>query len=95
MPVIKSAKKKLRKDRKLQKVNQVLKNKLSAALKDAKKSKTHEKVRIATKLTDLAAKKKLIHKNKAARIKSSLSKLAKHTKTSTSTKTKPKKASKK
>jgi len=77
MPVIKSAKKKLRQDIKREKVNDLLRKTLKEAIKDAQKSKTAEKIRKAVVLTDKAAKKNLIHKNKAARIKSSLSKLAK------------------
>ena len=75
MPVIKSAKKKLRKDRKLEKINKLFRNEFSKALKEAKKSKTSEKIRQAVRITDKAVKKGIIHKNKAARIKSSLSKL--------------------
>jgi small subunit ribosomal protein S20 len=77
MPVIKSAKKKLRQDIKREKVNDLLRKTLKETIKDARKSKTAEKIRRAVVLTDKAAKKNLIHKNKAARIKSSLSKLAK------------------
>jgi small subunit ribosomal protein S20 len=77
MPVIKSAKKKLRQDKKRQVVNNLLRNALKAALKDAKAKKTQEKVIFAVKLTDKALKKNLIHKNKAARIKSKLSHLVK------------------
>jgi small subunit ribosomal protein S20 len=77
MPVIKSAKKKLRKDKKLTRANNVLRDALKKALKEANRSKTAEKVRQAVALTDKAVKKNLIHKNKAAHIKSKLSKLAK------------------
>jgi small subunit ribosomal protein S20 len=77
MPVIKSAKKKLRQDRKREKANNLLRNSLKKAIKDARKSKTAEKIKKAIILVDKAVKKGLIHKNKAARIKSRLSKLAK------------------
>jgi small subunit ribosomal protein S20 len=79
MPVIKSAKKKLRQDVKREKVNDLLRKTLKDAIKGAQKSKTAEKIKKAVVLTDKAVKKNLIHKNKAARIKSSLSKLAKPT----------------
>lgn len=97
MPVIKSAKKKLRRDRKIEKTNKLFKNKFANALKEAKKSKTGEKIKIAVKLTDIAVKKNLIHKNKAARIKSSLSKLSGKTKITAKSvsKTSPKKIIKK
>jgi small subunit ribosomal protein S20 len=77
MPVIKSAKKKLRQDIKREKVNDLLRKTLKVSLKDAQKSKTAEKIKKAVILTDKAVKKNLIHKNKAARIKSRLSKLNK------------------
>ena len=77
MPVIKSAKKKLRQDKKREKVNNLLRKAFKDAIKDAQKSKNAEKVKKAVKLVDKAVKKNLIHKNKAARIKSRLSKLVK------------------
>jgi small subunit ribosomal protein S20 len=92
MPVIKSAKKKLRQDIKREKINDLLRKTFKAAIKEAQKSKTAEKIRKAVVLVDKAVKKNLIHKNKAARIKSSLSKLAKPTakaKVATKTVTKP------
>ncbi len=77
MPVIKSAKKKLRQDRKREIVNNLLRKELKDAIKGAQKTKTAEKVRKAVVLVDKAVKRNLIHKNKAARIKSRLSKLGK------------------
>jgi len=77
MPVIKSAKKKLRQDKKREKVNNLLRKAFGDAVKEAQKNRTAEKIRKAVKLVDKAAKKNLIHRNKAARIKSRLSKLAK------------------
>lgn len=75
MPIIKSAKKKQRADKVKQKRNDVWRNLLSKALKAARKSPTLPKVAQAAKLLDKLAKKNIIHKNKAARLKSSLSKL--------------------
>jgi small subunit ribosomal protein S20 len=77
MPVIKSAKKKLRQDKKREKINSLLRKNFKLAIKEAQKSKTAEKNRKAVVLVDKAVKKNLIHKNKAARIKSMLSKLIK------------------
>ena len=77
MPVTKSAKKKLRADRKREKSNNKFQNLLDKALKTARKNPTRENVSKATGLIDKLAKKHLVHKNKAARIKSSLSKLVK------------------
>lgn len=79
MPIIKSAKKKLRQDKKRERANKILKTGFKAAIKDAQKHKSSEKVIKAVKLVDKAVKKGLIHKNKAARIKSGLSKLVKTT----------------
>ena len=81
MPVIKSAKKKLRQDKKREKRNKLLKTSFKNAVKDAQKSKSAKNILNAVKLTDKAVKKRLIHKNKAARIKSALSKLVKVTET--------------
>ena len=75
MPVIKSAKKKLRKDRKKELVNKNLKNLFKKAVKLAKKNPSEANVRKAVKITDKTAKKNIIHKNKAARIKSQLARL--------------------
>lgn len=100
MPVIKSAKKKLRQDKKREKTNRLLRDAFRGAIKDAQKSKSSENVLKAVKLVDKAVKKKLIHKNKAARIKSSLSKLVKtstpkvKTTTKVVKKTKPSKSKK-
>jgi len=77
MPVTKSAQKKLRKDRKRTKENKKLKNNFKSALKKALKTPTQKTVIQAIKLADKAAKKNIIHKNKASRIKSKLSKLIK------------------
>jgi small subunit ribosomal protein S20 len=75
MPVTKTAKRALRSSKKKEKVNSVIISSLEIAIRQAKKSKTVEKIRKAVSLADRAAKKKVVHKNKAARIKSTLSKL--------------------
>ena len=74
MPVIKSAKKKLRKDIKRTEENKKFKSLLKKALKEAVKNPSEKNVKEATSMADKAVKRHLIHKNKAARIKSSLSK---------------------
>lgn len=79
MPVTKSAKKKLRADKKREERNNSFRNLFKKALKTARKKPTNENLSKATKIIDKLAKKHLIHKNKAARIKSSLSKLIKPT----------------
>lgn len=75
MPVIKSAKKKLRQDKKRQVVNKGIRNLLKSLIKKAKLAPSAATIQAATKVADKAAKKNVIHDNKAARIKSRLSKL--------------------
>lgn len=75
MPVIKSAKKKLRQDIKREKQNKKVKDSLKELIKKAKKSKSHELVKKVASMADKAAKLGIVHKNKAARIKSSTAKL--------------------
>ncbi len=94
MPVIKSAIKKLRRDRKREKENDLFRKNLDKALRSARKQKTASKVKEAVSIVDKAVKKNLLHKNKAARIKSSLAKLSKSP-VQTNSKSLPKKAAKK
>ena len=75
MPVTKTAKRALRGSKNKTIVNGILVKKLEIAVRLAKKSKTSEKILAAISLADRASKKKIIHKNKAARIKSQLSRL--------------------
>lgn len=80
MPVIKSAIKKLRKDRKREIVNDVFRKKLQEAIKLARTAKTPATLTAAYSMLDRAAKNHVIHKNKAARTKSSLARLQGKTK---------------
>jgi small subunit ribosomal protein S20 len=75
MPVIKSAKKKLRKDKKVTVQNNNLRKELKIALKEAVKKPSEASAKKAFKIIDKATKKNIIHKNKGARLKSKLSKL--------------------
>lgn len=84
MPVIKSAKKKLRKDKKRELRNNTFRASYKKAVKNAKKSPTVKKLSESSKVIDKAAKKGVIHKNKAARLKSRLAKLAPKGKSKTS-----------
>ncbi len=79
MPVIKSAKKKLRQDRKREIKNRLVKDGLKALIKAARKNPTEKAIREVQKAADKAVKKHLIHKNKAAHIKSSFAKSTKNT----------------
>jgi small subunit ribosomal protein S20 len=75
MPVIKSAKKKLKVDKKRESSNKKTLAVIDIAIKKAQKKPTPESIRIAFKAVDKGVKKDIFHKNKAARIKSRLSKL--------------------
>jgi small subunit ribosomal protein S20 len=75
MPVTTTAKRALRGSKNKESINKILVGKLEVAVRLAKKSKTTVKILSAVSLADRAAKRKVIHKNKAARIKSQLSKL--------------------
>lgn len=77
MPVTKTAKRALRSSKRKETVNKLITSRLEIAIKKARKEKTPVNIKKAVSLADKAAKKKVIHKNKAARIKSALSKLAK------------------
>lgn len=79
MPAIKSAKKKLRQDKKRQERNKQIKDDFKKAVKAAKAKPTLETIRIAVKASDKAAKSGIIHENKASRIKSFLSKFLRST----------------
>ena len=75
MLVIKSAKKKLRQDKKRQLANKKVKNTYKELLKTTRENPTISAVVKTVSSLDKAAKKGIIHPNKAARLKSSLSKL--------------------
>lgn len=75
MPVTKSAIKKLRQDKKKSAVNKKIKQQLDSVVKGIKKSKKASLEEAYSKI-DKAAKKGIIHSNKAARLKSQLSKIA-------------------
>lgn len=81
MPNIKSAKKKMRQDVKKTAQNDVYKKSVKDITKTLSKTtagkKAVEIVKKAYSLIDKAAKKNIIHKNKAARLKSKVSKLTK------------------
>ncbi len=76
MPLLKHAKKKLRQDKKRTADNLKIKNLFKKLIKKAKADPTTDTVAVAFQAIDKAAKKNVIHENKAARLKSSLSKVA-------------------
>jgi small subunit ribosomal protein S20 len=73
MPVTKTAKRALRSSKRKEKNNSLTLAAMEKAVRAAKKSPTPKNIQKATGLVDKAAKKQVIHKNKAARIKSVLS----------------------
>lgn len=75
MPIIKSAIKKVKQDKKRAALNSALSNKLKRALKKTKKGTFN--ISEVFSVIDKAAKKGIIHKNKAARLKSEVSKRVK------------------
>ena len=79
MPIIKSAKKKLRQDIKRTKQNKryelTYKKAIDAVKKRQKGQKTDKLLREAYQAIDKAAKKKIIHKNKASRLKAKVARL--------------------
>jgi small subunit ribosomal protein S20 len=81
MPNLKSAKKKLRKDIKSTKRNKEYLVRIERAIRAIKKDKSSknkkELIRDAYSIIDRAAKRKIIHKNKAARLKSKVERLTK------------------
>lgn len=75
MPKIKSAIKKLRQDKKRTQANSIFEKSVKDAIKKAGRQRSQQLINQAISLVDKAVKKHIFHKNKAARIKSRLSKL--------------------
>lgn len=74
MPITKSAIKRMRQDRTKTLRNKTTKSTLKKALSTIKKTKSLTDLTKAYSIIDKTAKKKVIHKNKAARLKSKLAK---------------------
>lgn len=74
MPVTKSAKKALRQDQRREKINKQAKQQLKKAVAKIKKTKSAANLHEVYSLIDRAAKKGIIPKNKASRLKSQLAK---------------------
>lgn len=80
MPLTKSAKKALKTDQRRKLENDLVRAKIKNALKGAKisiakkESDVSEKIQALYRELDLASKKNVIHKNKAARLKSRITK---------------------
>ncbi len=99
MPVIHSAEKKVRKDKYRTRLNKSRIEKVKKLIKIAKTSSDKKNIQKAQSAIDKLVKVNIIHKNKAARLKSQLAKInSKETKTTAQTnnkKTKEKVRSKK
>lgn len=76
MPILKNAKKKLRQDKLRTMRNDKIEKTYKILVKAARVKKTLEAISKAFSGIDKAAKQNIIHKNKAARLKSSISKTA-------------------
>ena len=77
MPITSSATKKMKRDVRKRALNLEKKIVLKKVIKAAKAEPTVENVKIAQKAIDKSAKLNLMHKNRAARLKSKLSKQVK------------------
>ena len=77
MPVTKTAKRALRAGKRKEAVNKLTATRMDIAIRTAKKKKVASAVSLAFSAIDRAAKVNIIHKNKAARLKSQLAKLIK------------------
>lgn len=75
MPILKNAKKALRASKKKNIINTQVRSKLKTAVDEMKKSPAADKLNAAFSVIDRSVKKNIMQKNKAARMKSSLSKL--------------------
>lgn len=69
----------MRRDRRRQLINRRVKNRLKLAIKLARQKPGAKNVSAATRQLDLAAKKNIIHTNKASRLKARLQKMANKT----------------
>ena len=70
MPVSASAKKALRRDRAREAVNKPIRSRMHNVLRQASEEQSPEIIPQVYSIVDRAAKKHIIHKNKAARLKS-------------------------
>ncbi|AKM81076.1 MAG: 30S ribosomal protein S20 [Candidatus Pacebacteria bacterium GW2011_GWF2_38_9] len=75
MPILKNAKKALRASQRKTVINTQLRSKMKTAIDEMKKSPAADKLSAAFSAVDRSVKKNIVQKNKAARVKASLSKL--------------------
>jgi len=79
MPIIKQAIKKLRRDRKVTKKNAAIRAGVRVAMKSIRENPVKEEIAKAFSVIDKAKKRHIIHKNKAARLKSLAAKIVART----------------
>ena len=79
MPLTKSAIKALRRDKRRTEINKPIKSLYKRVVNQCYKSPSLENIKRAYSILDKTAKKGVIHKNKAGRLKSKLAKLVKLT----------------
>ncbi|HYD34942.1 MAG TPA: 30S ribosomal protein S20 [Vitreimonas sp.] len=77
MPILSNAKKALRSSERKAAVNRVVKSKLKTALDKVKAAPTADTLSTAFSALDKAVRRHMLHRNKAARLKSQVSKLVK------------------
>lgn len=87
MPIIKSAIKKVRKDKIRTARNKKRETVLKSLIRKVRINKTAKDLQVVFSALDKAAKVKLIHPNKSARLKSRLSKLVSQTSSTNKSKT--------
>ena len=75
MPVTQSAKKKMRRDKQRTIINRKIRQQMKLAVKTMRQKPTKKALQKASQTLDRAAKKGVIHKNRASRLKSRLAKL--------------------
>lgn len=75
MPILRNAKKALRVSKKKTELNRVIKSQVKTAVTKAKKASSDATLSKAFSAIDKAVKKNILHRNKAGRMKSQLSKL--------------------
>ena len=74
MPILKNAKKALRVSQKKTTINRRTKSKMKTAISRAKKKPNKVNQALAARAIDRAAKKNVLHSNKAARLKAKVAK---------------------
>jgi len=75
MPLLKNAKKALRVSQRKNVINQRIKSRVKSTIDKMKKTPSDDNLKGAFSAVDKAVKRNIFHKNRAARIKSGLSKL--------------------